>query len=119
MTSWRIVIYAVILLFMLCLAETVHSSLHSAVSLKHHFFDSGLLYQFCINFRRRRHLSELLHETENQEVEDITHQSQEDQADSPFTVRKTPPPEGNSDFLSGSKFSTNTTNIFQCFDMEC
>uniref|UniRef100_A0A8C2DQK4 Si:dkeyp-97e7.9 n=1 Tax=Cyprinus carpio TaxID=7962 RepID=A0A8C2DQK4_CYPCA len=70
------------------------------VSLKHHFFDSGLLYQFCINFRRWRCLSELLHETENEEVKCITHQSQEDQADSPFTLYKTPPCEGNSYFLS-------------------
>ncbi|CAM4732108.1 unnamed protein product [Leuciscus chuanchicus] len=69
------------------------------VSLKHHFFDSGLLYQFCINFRRRRHLSELLHETENEEVECITQHNQ-DRADSPFTLRKTSPSESNSDFLS-------------------
>uniref|UniRef100_A0A8C2DR00 Si:dkeyp-97e7.9 n=1 Tax=Cyprinus carpio TaxID=7962 RepID=A0A8C2DR00_CYPCA len=88
------------------------------VSLKHHFFDSGLLYQFCINFRRWRCLSELLHETENEEVKCITHQSQEDQADSPFTLYKTPPCEGNSYFLSGSKIITNTTTIFQCYDME-
>uniref|UniRef100_A0A8C1XM28 Si:dkeyp-97e7.9 n=1 Tax=Cyprinus carpio TaxID=7962 RepID=A0A8C1XM28_CYPCA len=88
------------------------------VSLKHHFFDSGLLYQFCINFRRWRCLSELLHETENEEVECITHQSQEDQADSPFTLYKTPPCEGNSYFLSDSKIITNTTTIFQCYDME-
>uniref|UniRef100_A0A8C1XLL0 Si:dkeyp-97e7.9 n=1 Tax=Cyprinus carpio TaxID=7962 RepID=A0A8C1XLL0_CYPCA len=111
--DWLNVISAVNFLLMLCLAETLHSSFHSAVSLKHHFFDSGLLYQFCINFRRWRCLSELLHETENEEVECITHQSQEDQADSPFTLYKTPPCEGNSYFLSDSKIITNTTTIFQ------
>ncbi|XP_042590058.1 DEP domain-containing mTOR-interacting protein isoform X1 [Cyprinus carpio] len=74
----------------LCKALLKHGIIQH-VSLKHHFFDSGLLYQFCINFRRRRRLSELLHETENEEVECIIQQSQEDQAGSP---------EGNSDFLS-------------------
>ncbi|XP_026131450.1 DEP domain-containing mTOR-interacting protein isoform X2 [Carassius auratus] len=83
----------------LCKALLEHGIIQH-VSLKHHFFDSGLLYQFCINFRWRRRLSELLHETENEEVECITHQSQEDQAGSPFTMHKTSPPEGNSDFLS-------------------
>ncbi|XP_043108269.1 DEP domain-containing mTOR-interacting protein isoform X2 [Puntigrus tetrazona] len=83
----------------LCKALLEHGIIQH-VSLKHHFFDSGLLYQFCINFRRRRRLSELLHETENEEVECITEQSQEDQPDSPFTVHKTSPLEGNSDFSS-------------------
>ncbi|TRY66520.1 hypothetical protein DNTS_026396, partial [Danionella cerebrum] len=69
------------------------------VSLKHHFFDSGLLYQFCINFRRRRRLSELLHETDNEEVECET-QNPGKQAESPFTVHRTPPSGGNSNFLS-------------------
>uniref|UniRef100_A0A672P506 DEP domain-containing mTOR-interacting protein-like n=1 Tax=Sinocyclocheilus grahami TaxID=75366 RepID=A0A672P506_SINGR len=82
----------------LCKALLEHGIIQH-VSLKHHFFDSGLLYQFCINFRRWSCLSELLHETENEEVECITHQSQEDQADSPFTLHKTPPSEGNSYFL--------------------
>nr|XP_055040536.1 DEP domain-containing mTOR-interacting protein [Misgurnus anguillicaudatus] len=70
------------------------------VSQKHHFFDSGLLYQFCINFRRRRRLSELLHETESEEVECTAQQNQDDQADSPFALRKLSPYEGNSNFLS-------------------
>ncbi|XP_059393990.1 DEP domain-containing mTOR-interacting protein [Carassius carassius] len=83
----------------LCKALLEHGIIQH-VSLKHHFFDSGLLYQFCINFSWRRRLSELLHETENEEVECITQQSQEDQAGSPFTMHKTSPPEGNSDFLS-------------------
>ncbi|XP_077059634.1 DEP domain-containing mTOR-interacting protein isoform X2 [Siphateles boraxobius] len=82
----------------LCKALLEHDIIQH-VSLKHHFFDSGLLYQFCINFRRRRHLSELLHETENEEVECITQHNQ-DQADSPFTLRKTSPSESNTDFLS-------------------
>ncbi|XP_056324622.1 DEP domain-containing mTOR-interacting protein [Danio aesculapii] len=82
----------------LCKALLEHDIIQH-VSQKHHFFDSGLLYQFCINFRRRRRLSELLHETENEEVECATHQTQEDQPDSPFTLRKSPPSEGNSDFL--------------------
>uniref|UniRef100_A0A8C2DR09 Si:dkeyp-97e7.9 n=1 Tax=Cyprinus carpio TaxID=7962 RepID=A0A8C2DR09_CYPCA len=83
------------------------------VSLKHHFFDSGLLYQFCINFRRWRCLSELLHETENEEVKCITHQSQEDQADSPFTLYKTPPCEGNSYFLSVQTIK-DLKNVYYC-----
>lgn len=82
-------------------------SLHT-VSQKHHFFDSGLLYQFCINFRRRRRLSELLHETESEEQECTTQQNQDDQADSPFTLRITPPPEGNSNFSSSNKTTTPT-----------
>ncbi|ROI16140.1 DEP domain-containing mTOR-interacting protein [Anabarilius grahami] len=83
----------------LCKALLEHDIIQH-VSLKHHFFDSGLLYQFCINFRRRRRLSELLHETENEEVECITQHNQEDQADSPFTLRKASPSERHSDFLS-------------------
>uniref|UniRef100_A0A671P3L3 Si:dkeyp-97e7.9 n=1 Tax=Sinocyclocheilus anshuiensis TaxID=1608454 RepID=A0A671P3L3_9TELE len=70
----------------LCKALLEHGIIQH-VSLTHHFFDSGLLYQFCINFRQWRCLSELLHETENEE------------ADSPFTLHKTPPSEGNSYFL--------------------
>uniref|UniRef100_A0A3P8ZHS7 Uncharacterized protein n=1 Tax=Esox lucius TaxID=8010 RepID=A0A3P8ZHS7_ESOLU len=35
------------------------------VAKKHNFFDSGLLYKFCINFRRRRRLSELLNESDS------------------------------------------------------
>ncbi|XP_051768431.1 DEP domain-containing mTOR-interacting protein isoform X2 [Ctenopharyngodon idella] len=83
----------------LCKALLEHGIIQH-VSLKHHFFDSGLLYQFCINFRRRRRLSELLHEIENEEAGCITQHNQEDQADSPFTLRKTSPSESNSDFLS-------------------
>ncbi|XP_067244940.1 DEP domain-containing mTOR-interacting protein [Chanodichthys erythropterus] len=83
----------------LCKALLEHDIIQH-VSLKHHFFDSGLLYQFCINFRQRRRLSELLHETENEEVECITQHYQENQADSPFTLCKASPAERHSDFLS-------------------
>lgn len=84
----------------------IHSILLHTVSQKHHFFDSGLLYEFCINFRRRRRLSELLHETEIEEQECTTQQNQDDQTDNPFTQCKTPPSEGNSNFSSGSKMIT-------------
>nr|XP_006639558.1 PREDICTED: DEP domain-containing mTOR-interacting protein-like isoform X1 [Lepisosteus oculatus] len=66
------------------------------VALRHHFFDSGLLYQFCINFRRRRRLAELLSESENRGAP----LGQEEASDSPFTLRKTAPEEGNTSFLS-------------------
>ncbi|XP_015254085.1 PREDICTED: DEP domain-containing mTOR-interacting protein-like isoform X2 [Cyprinodon variegatus] len=56
------------------------------VTRKHDFFDSGLLYQFCINFRRRRRLSELLNERE-QDI-DGTSTQEESNLDSPFSLRK-------------------------------
>ncbi|TNN67324.1 DEP domain-containing mTOR-interacting protein [Liparis tanakae] len=43
----------------LCRALQEHGIIQH-VAKKHDFSDSGLLYQFCINFRRRRRLSELL-----------------------------------------------------------
>ncbi|XP_053571295.1 LOW QUALITY PROTEIN: DEP domain-containing mTOR-interacting protein [Bombina bombina] len=49
------------------------------VSSKHHFVDSGLLYQFRLNFRRRRRLMELLTEKSQTVLE--SH-------DSPFCLRK-------------------------------
>ncbi|XP_028919360.1 DEP domain-containing mTOR-interacting protein isoform X1 [Ornithorhynchus anatinus] len=49
------------------------------VSNKHHFVDSNLLYQFRMNFRRRRRLMELLSERSPSSQE--TH-------DSPFCLRK-------------------------------
>ncbi|KAG1973927.1 phosphatidylinositol 3,4,5-trisphosphate-dependent Rac exchanger 1 protein [Pimephales promelas] len=63
------------------------------VSNKHHFVDGGLLYQFRMNFRRRRRLMELLNERcrsipENQ--------------DSPFCLRKQGSEGGNTSFLSVS-----------------
>uniref|UniRef100_A0A3B5B5V7 DEP domain-containing mTOR-interacting protein-like n=1 Tax=Stegastes partitus TaxID=144197 RepID=A0A3B5B5V7_9TELE len=62
------------------------------VGRKHDFFDSGLLYQFCINFRRRRRLSELLNENERDSAEGVVVLTPEDNHhDSPFVVRKNPP----------------------------
>lgn len=72
------------------------------VAKKHDFFDSGLLYQFCINFRRRRRLSELLNEGERDNGESVSVSTQEDShPDSPFVLRKNPPQQGNSAFHSG------------------
>ncbi|KAM6980219.1 DEP domain-containing mTOR-interacting protein [Aplochiton taeniatus] len=68
---------------------------------KHNFFDSGLLYQFCINFRRRRRLSELLNESERENEEGIAAETAEDnQADSPFVLHKNLTEEGSSGFQS-------------------
>ncbi|XP_026854869.2 DEP domain-containing mTOR-interacting protein isoform X1 [Electrophorus electricus] len=63
------------------------------VSSKHHFSDSGLLFQFRMNFRRRRRLLELLSERGR-----VIPESQ----DSPFCLRKQPAEGGNSSFLSVS-----------------
>lgn len=72
------------------------------VAKKHDFFDSGLLYQFCINFRRRRRLSELLSEGERDASEGVAVSTQEDgHPDSPFVLRKSRPQQGNSAFHSG------------------
>ncbi|XP_008291710.1 DEP domain-containing mTOR-interacting protein [Stegastes partitus] len=74
------------------------------VGRKHDFFDSGLLYQFCINFRRRRRLSELLNENERDSAEGVVVLTPEDNHhDSPFVVRKNPPQEQNSAFQSDVK----------------
>ncbi|XP_075996938.1 DEP domain-containing mTOR-interacting protein isoform X2 [Genypterus blacodes] len=87
----------------LCRALQEHGIIQH-VSKKHNFFDSGLLYQFCINFRRRRRLSELLHESEGDNAEEMAVQTQEDNhTDSPFVLHKNPPPKSNSGFqLVGS-----------------
>ncbi|MGH0153454.1 UNVERIFIED_CONTAM: hypothetical protein FKN15_024749 [Acipenser sinensis] len=61
------------------------------VTLRHHFFDSNLLYHFRINFRRRRRLTELLGE--------ILRPVQED-TDSPFCLRKLNSETGSTSFLS-------------------
>ncbi|XP_072536738.1 DEP domain-containing mTOR-interacting protein [Salminus brasiliensis] len=63
------------------------------VTNKHHFADGGLLFQFRMNFRRRRRLMELLHERSR-----VIPESQ----DSPFCLRKQNPDSGNSSFLSVS-----------------
>lgn len=64
----------------------------SAVTNKHHFADGPLLYQFRMNFRRRRRLIELLHERGRGIPE--SH-------DSPFCLRKQNSDGGNTSFLSG------------------
>lgn len=72
------------------------------MSKKYDFFDSRLLYQFCINFRRRRHLSELLNETERDKKEGASvHVLEDNHADSPFVLPKIPPQEEHSGFQSG------------------
>uniref|UniRef100_M4A569 Si:dkeyp-97e7.9 n=1 Tax=Xiphophorus maculatus TaxID=8083 RepID=M4A569_XIPMA len=48
------------------LSRKTHTHTPSFLKHKRDFFDSGLLYQFCINFRRRRRLSELLNEREQE-----------------------------------------------------
>lgn len=71
---------------------------------KHDFFDSGLLYQFCINFRRRRRLSELLNEGKQDVDEGVAVWTQEDNhPESPFVLRKSGPQGGNGAFLSGER----------------
>uniref|UniRef100_A0A8C3RPD9 DEP domain-containing mTOR-interacting protein n=1 Tax=Chelydra serpentina TaxID=8475 RepID=A0A8C3RPD9_CHESE len=65
------------------------------VSGKHHFFDSNLLYQFRINFRRRRRLTELLNENSPRALSESP--------DSPFCLRKLNPEQGNTSFLSGNR----------------
>lgn len=69
----------------------VHFSL-SPVTNKHHFVDGPLLYQFRMNFRRRRRLIELLHEHGR---------SIPESHDSPFCLRKQNSDGGNTSFLSG------------------
>lgn len=64
------------------------------VSNRHHFFDSDLLYQFWINFRRRRRLTELLNENSSRVLSESP--------DSPFCLRKLNPEPGNTSFLSGN-----------------
>ncbi|KAM4582282.1 DEP domain-containing mTOR-interacting protein isoform 1-T2 [Fundulus diaphanus] len=81
----------------LCRALQEHGIIQH-VTKKHNFFDSGLLYQFCINFRRRRRLSELLNERE-QDI-DGTSTQEENNLDSPFFLRKDSIQEHNSPFDS-------------------
>lgn len=63
------------------------------VSNKHHFMDGELLYQFKMNFRRRRRLMELL----NDRCRSIP-----ENHDSPFCLRKQASEGGNTSFLSVS-----------------
>uniref|UniRef100_A0A3P9I2T3 Si:dkeyp-97e7.9 n=1 Tax=Oryzias latipes TaxID=8090 RepID=A0A3P9I2T3_ORYLA len=83
----------------LCRALLEHGIIQH-VTKKHDFFDSGLLYQFCINFRRRRRLSELLNEGK-QDEEGTSTSSQED---SPFILKKSLPSEHT---LSGASLRCN------------
>ncbi|XP_049893510.1 DEP domain-containing mTOR-interacting protein [Epinephelus moara] len=84
----------------LCRALQEHGIIQH-VAKKHDFFDSGLLYQFCINFRRRRRLSELVNESEQNDDEGVAVSTPEDNHhDSPFALRKNPSQEGNSAFQS-------------------
>ncbi|XP_033483509.1 DEP domain-containing mTOR-interacting protein [Epinephelus lanceolatus] len=84
----------------LCRALQEHGIIQHAAK-KHDFFDSGLLYQFCINFRRRRRLSELVNESERNDDEGVAVSTPEDNHhDSPFALHKNPPQEGNSAFHS-------------------
>uniref|UniRef100_A0A2D4IGZ2 DEP domain-containing protein n=2 Tax=Micrurus lemniscatus lemniscatus TaxID=129467 RepID=A0A2D4IGZ2_MICLE len=62
------------------------------VSTQCHFDDRDLLYQFRINFRRRRRLTELLSES--------LHRTLSDSPDSPFCLRKLNPEQDPSSFLS-------------------
>uniref|UniRef100_A0A8C6M649 DEP domain containing MTOR-interacting protein n=1 Tax=Nothobranchius furzeri TaxID=105023 RepID=A0A8C6M649_NOTFU len=63
------------------------------VTNKHHFVDGLLLYQFRMNFRRRRRLMELLQERSRSIPESY---------DSPFCLRKQHSDGGNTSFLSVS-----------------
>ncbi|XP_044076290.1 DEP domain-containing mTOR-interacting protein isoform X3 [Siniperca chuatsi] len=84
----------------LCRALQEHGIIQH-VAKKHGFFDSGLLYQFCINFRRRRRLSELLNESEQDNEEGVVVSTEEDnRPDSPFVLRKSSPQEDTPAFQS-------------------
>ncbi|XP_077430389.1 DEP domain-containing mTOR-interacting protein isoform X2 [Vanacampus margaritifer] len=86
----------------LCLALQEHGIIQH-VAKKHDFFDSGLLYQFCINFRRRRRLSELLSESEQDNYQGTAPSTPEDShPDSPFVLHKNPPQEAAAGFQSGA-----------------
>ncbi|XP_037535208.1 DEP domain-containing mTOR-interacting protein [Nematolebias whitei] len=80
----------------LCRALQEHGIIQH-VAKKHNFFDSGLLYQFCINFRRRRRLSELLNE-KKQENDAAASPFEDSSLDSPFNLRKDSLLEPNSAF---------------------
>ncbi|KAK2862527.1 hypothetical protein Q5P01_002060 [Channa striata] len=86
----------------LCRALQEHGIIRH-VAKKHHFFDSGLLYQFCINFRRRRRLSELLNNDDhlNDNDEELTGPTlEENLPDSLYGLCKSPSEEGNNAFKS-------------------
>lgn len=89
------------------------SPLPTPVARRHDFFDGGLLYQFCINFRRRRRLSELLSESEQDDVEGVAVTTPEDNpSESPFILRKSRPQEGHNAFQSGEKKKIKNSQFF-------
>ncbi|KAM9813791.1 DEP domain-containing mTOR-interacting protein [Neosynchiropus ocellatus] len=74
----------------LCRALQEHGIIQH-VARKHDFFDSGLLYQFCINFRRRRRLSQLLYEQDRDNDEGHVASTHDDShPESPLAFRKSP-----------------------------
>lgn len=78
---------------------------------KHEFFDSGLLYQFCINFHRRRRLSELLNKAERGYDKGVSVSTPEDShPDSPFALRQNQPQEEIAVFQSG-ELKTKNKNL--------
>ncbi|XP_061730830.1 DEP domain-containing mTOR-interacting protein isoform X1 [Nerophis ophidion] len=82
----------------LCRALQEHGIIQH-VAKKHDFFDSGLLYQFCINFRRRRRLSELLNDSEQDNDEGTAASTHEDNhPESPFLLPKKQPLEADGAF---------------------
>ncbi|TKS71037.1 DEP domain-containing mTOR-interacting protein [Collichthys lucidus] len=84
----------------LCRALQEHGIIQH-VAKKHDFFDSGLLYKFYVNFRRRRRLSELLNEGDQDDDQGVVVSTQEDNhPDSPFVLHKGRPREGNGAFQS-------------------
>ncbi|XP_072308055.1 DEP domain-containing mTOR-interacting protein [Eucyclogobius newberryi] len=89
----------------LCRALQEHGIIQH-VSKKHNFFDSGLLYQFCINFRRRRRLSELLNDTDNEEGGMVSREENHHQ-ESPFLGCKNSPHNEHSGFQSDMKSVTS------------
>lgn len=87
------------------------------VAKKHDFFDSGLLYKFYVNFRRRRRLSELLNEGDQDDDQGVVVSTQEDNhPDSPFVLRKGRPREGNGAFQSGKKKKKNNNSALLCLN---
>ncbi|XP_061486236.1 DEP domain-containing mTOR-interacting protein-like [Rhineura floridana] len=75
----------------LCQALLEHGIIQH-VAAQQHFYDGNLLYQFRINFRRRRRLTELLSENSPKALSDSP--------DSPFCLRKLNPEQNSSSFLS-------------------
>uniref|UniRef100_A0A3Q1JZ63 DEP domain-containing protein n=1 Tax=Anabas testudineus TaxID=64144 RepID=A0A3Q1JZ63_ANATE len=99
----------------LCCALQEHGIIQH-VAKQHDFFDSGLLYQFCINFRRRRRLSELLNKNDEETTASI---QEENHPDSPFCLHKSPPLEGNSAFQSGNKNIPPFKTLFTFLNFTC